>query len=269
MTQEYLPIDGLTAFNKATQKLIFGEGSKAFQEGRIVSVQALSGTGSLRVGFEFIKQEIPSKVFVSDPTWANHHNVIRRSLLQFQQYPYYDPKTKKVRMNELLQFLRNAEEGNVVLLHACAHNPTGVDPTFEEWQKIADVMKQKKLIPYFDSAYQGFASGDLIKDAAAIRYFDEQGFTFLVSQSFAKNMGLYGERVGALHVVTPDKDSAARVLSQLKQVIRANISSPPIHGARIAERVLSDAANFQQWREELNAVANRIISMRTALRNKL
>lgn len=137
-------------------------------------------------------------------------------------------------MNELLEFLKNSQEGTVVLLHACAHNPTGVDPTFEEWQKIAEVMKQKKLVPYFDSAYQGFASGDLIKDAAAIRYFDEQGFTLLVSQSFAKNMGLYGERVGALHVVTPDKDSAARVLSQLKQVIRANISSPPIHGARIA-----------------------------------
>lgn len=129
-------------------------------------------------------------------------------------------------------------------MHACAHNPTGVDPTMEEWKVIADVIKRKKLIPYFDSAYQGFASGDILKDIEPVRYFAEQNFSMLVSQSFAKNMGLYGERVGAFHVLTPDKNTAAKVLSQLKMIIRANYSSPPIHGARIAERVLSDAANF-------------------------
>lgn len=136
-------------------------------------------------------------------------------------------------------------------MHACAHNPTGVDPTFDEWQKIAEVVKNKKLIPYFDSAYQGFASGDLIKDARVIRYFADNGYSMFVSQSYAKNMGLYGERVGALHVVTPNKDDAARVLSQLKMVIRANYSSPPVHGARIAEKVLSNAQNFEAWRSEL------------------
>lgn len=154
-------------------------------------------------------------------------------------------------------------------MHAAAHNPTGVDPTHDDWKKIAEVMKTRNLIPYFDSAYQGFASGDIIKDAWPIRYFTEQGFNMLVSQSYAKNMGMYGERVGALHVVTPDKENASRVLSQLKMIIRANYSSPPIHGARIVERVLADAANLQQWKDELSQVAGRIIQMRSALRSKL
>lgn len=232
-------------------------------------MQALSGTGSLRVGFEFINQEIPAKVLVSNPTWSNHHNVITRSGLTFEEYPYYDPITKKVKIDQYLDCLRKAAEGTVVLLHACAHNPTGVDPTFEQWQKIAEVMKQRKLVPYFDSAYQGFASGDLIQDAKPIRYFAENNFDMLVSQSFAKNMGLYGERVGALHVVAANKETATKVLSQLKQVIRANISSPPLHGARIAQRVLSDAQNLQQWKDELANVAKRIISMRSALRSRL
>lgn len=144
--------------------------------------------------------------------------------------------------------MNNAKEGNIVLLHACAHNPTGVDPTFEQWKQIAEVMKKKKLVPYFDSAYQGFASGDIIRDAEAIRYFVKQGFSMLVSQSYAKNMGLYGERVGALHVVSENKETSDKVLSQLKQVIRANYSSPPIHGARIAERVLSKPENLEQWK---------------------
>ncbi|MCL4113841.1 UNVERIFIED_CONTAM: hypothetical protein GTU68_048254 [Idotea baltica] len=144
-------------------------------------------------------------------------------------------------------------------MHACAHNPTGVDPTFEHWQQLAEVIKKKKLIPYFDSAYQGFASGDLINDAKSIRYFADAGFTMFVSQSYAKNMGLYGERVGALHVVCQSSEEASKVLSQLKMVIRANYSSPPVHGARLAEKVLADAANFQQWRDELKQVADRII----------
>ena len=234
-----------------------------------MTVQALSGTGSLRIGFEFINQEMASKVWVSNPTWANHHNVVKRAGLTFEQYPYFDPQTKRIQFDKYIDTLNAASEGNIVLMHACAHNPTGVDPTEDQWKKIAEVMKKKNLIPYFDSAYQGFASGDLHKDAGAIRYFVNQGFNMFVSQSFAKNMGLYGERVGALHVVTPDKENAGRVLSQLKMVIRANYSSPPVHGARLAERVLSSAENFKSWQTELHDVANRIISMRTALRSKL
>ena len=229
----------------------------------------MSGTGSLRVGFEFLNQEVPSLVWVSNPTWANHHNIINRSGLQFKQYPYYDPVTRRAQIDNYLKCLNEAQSGNIILMHAAAHNPTGVDPTSEDWKKIAEVMKKRSLIPYFDSAYQGFASGDIIKDAWPIRYFTEQGFTMLVSQSYAKNMGMYGERVGALHVVTQDKETASRVLSQLKMVIRANYSSPPVHGARIVERVLSDAANLQQWKDELSEVAGRIIQMRSVLRNKL
>jgi aspartate aminotransferase len=256
-------------FNQSSQKLIFGEDSQAAKDGRIVTVQSLSGTGSLRVGFEFLHEWIPSKVLVSNPTWANHHNVIKRSGLQFTEYPYYDPKTNKALIGKFIDTLSQAQPGNIVLLHVCAHNPTGVDPTRDEWKKIAEVMKQKKLFPYFDSAYQGFASGDLIRDAFPVRYFTEQGFDMLVSQSYAKNMGLYGERIGALHIVTADKDTAAKVLSQVKMVIRPNYSSPPLHGARIAERVLSNKENLEAWKAELKAVAERIISMRTALRNKL
>lgn len=144
-------------------------------------------------------------MFLPNPTWSNHENIIKRSGLNFSYYPYYDPATKRVKIRDLLDFLNKAQEGNIVLLHACAHNPTGVDPTAEDWLKIADLMERKKLIPFFDAAYQGFASGDLIRDAASIRLFAERGFSMLVAQSYAKNMGLYGERVGALHIVTPDK----------------------------------------------------------------
>ncbi len=151
--------------------MIFGADTPAVKNGRIVTVQCLSGTGSLRVGFEFISQEIPGKVLVSNPTWANHHNIINKAGLKFEEYPYYDPTTKKVKMDKWVDHLNNSEPGTIVLLHACAHNPTGVDPTQKDWEKISDVMKAKKLIPYFDSAYQGFASGDIIKDAFAIRYF--------------------------------------------------------------------------------------------------
>lgn len=189
-------------FNQSSQKLIFGEDSQAIKDGRIVTVQALSGTGALRVGFEFLNEWMPSKVWVSNPTWANHHNIIRRSGLTFSEYPYYDPKTGKALIGKFIDTLSKADEGNIVLLHVCAHNPTGVDPTQDEWKKIAQVMKERKLFPFFDSAYQGFASGDLIKDAFAVRYFVDQGFNMLVSQSYAKNMGLYGERIGALHIVT-------------------------------------------------------------------
>lgn len=151
--------------------MIFGADTPAVKNGRIVTVQCLSGTGSLRVGFEFICQEIPGKVLVSNPTWANHHNIINKAGLKFEEYPYYDPATKKVKMDKWIDHLNSSEPGTIVLLHACAHNPTGVDPTQKDWEKISDVMKAKKLIPYFDSAYQGFASGDIIKDAFAIRYF--------------------------------------------------------------------------------------------------
>jgi aspartate aminotransferase len=267
--QEYLPIDGLAPYITGAQRLLFGANCQAVKDGRIASVQTISGTGSLRVGFEFLGQFLPKTVLISNPTWLNHKSIVEKANLKWVEYPYYCPKTHGVNIKGLLETLEKAPAGSIVLLHACAHNPTGVDPTQAEWKQIAEVMKKNSLFPYFDSAYQGFASGDLDKDAWAIRYFLEQGFQMLVSQSFAKNMGLYGERIGALHIVCTNKDVRDKVLSQVRPIIRANYSNPPLHGARIAEKVLNDKANFEAWRSELKAVAERIILMRTTLRKKL
>lgn len=192
LDKEYLPIDGLASYITGTQKLLFGAENSILKEGRVASVQTISGTGSLRVGFEFLGSYLPRTVLISNPTWLNHKAIIEKSKLKWVEYPYYNDKTKGVDIEGMIKFLSTAEAGSIVLLHACAHNPTGVDPTENDWKKIAEVMKKNSLFPYFDSAYQGFASGDLNKDAWAIRYFIEQGFQMLVSQSFAKNMGLYG-----------------------------------------------------------------------------
>lgn len=177
--------------------------------------------------------------------------------------------TKKVKIIDLIHFLEQQPEGTIVLLHCCAHNPTGVDPTSSDWDIIADVMERKNLIPFFDSAYQGFASGDIIKDIEPVRKFAARGFCMLVSQSYAKNMGLYGLRTGALHVVTTDKTTGNKVLSQLKNIIRANYSSPPLTGARIAEKILNDDALFNEWQAELKGIAERVIKMRKQLRARL
>lgn len=238
-------------------------------EGRVASAQALSGTGALRIGFDFIKQEIPATILLPSPTWANHESVIKKSGLSFEYYPYYDPQTKKVKIDELLGYLEKTQEGNVVLLHACAHNPTGVDLTPADWLSIADVMERKKLVPFFDSAYQGFASGDIIKDIEPVRQFAKRGFTMLVAQSYAKNMGLYGTRTGALHIVTPDQMTASRVISQIKIIIRSSYSSPPLTGARIAEKILNNEAFFQEWQGELKGIAERVIQMRVQMRSRL
>jgi aspartate/tyrosine/aromatic aminotransferase len=213
----------------------------------VASAQSISGTGALRIGFELISQECPAKVLIPAPTWTNHESIAKRAGLAFEYYPYYDPVTKKVKLQDLLAFFDKAQAGTIVLLHACAHNPTGVDPTPEDWKTIAEVMEKKKLIPFFDSAYQGFASGDIIKDIEPVRYFASKGFDMFVSQSYAKNMGLYGLRTGAIHVVTPDKATASKVLSQLKMIIRGNYSSPPLTGARIAEKILNNDALFNEW----------------------
>jgi len=185
------------------------------------------------------------------------------------EYPYYNPKTLSFDCEGMLKGLSQATPGSVVLLHVCAHNPTGVDPTPDQWRQIAKVMKERGLIPFMDSAYQGFASGDLEKDALSIRIFLEMGFQMIVAQSFAKNMGLYGERCGALHFVCTSKDVAARVLSQTKIVIRANYSNPPLHPALLGARVLGNKQYFEDWKKELTQVANRILLMRRLLRDEL
>ena len=214
--QEYLPTDGWGDFCTGARNIIFGEDSPAVKEGRIATLQSISGTGCLYIGFQFVTKFFKRLIYIPDPSWLNHYNIIEDCHLKWMEYPYYNPETKGSNIPAMLKFLEEGIEGSIVLLQACAHNPTGVDPTFEEWKQIAAVMKKKNLFPFFDSAYQGFASGDLEKDAWPIKYFIEQGFEMIVTQSFAKNMGLYGERIGALHIVSSNKETCDKVMSQVK-----------------------------------------------------
>ncbi|KAI5060900.1 hypothetical protein GOP47_0023405 [Adiantum capillus-veneris] len=264
--KEYLPITGIPTFNKLSAKLILGEDSPAIRERRVCTAQCLSGTGSLRVGAEFLAKHYSQKtIYIPTPTWGNHTKVFSLGGLQVKNYRYYDPRTRGLDFEGMLQDLRSAPSGVVVLLHACAHNPTGVDPTPGQWEGIRQVIRSKNMLPFFDSAYQGFASGSLDVDAHAVRLFVTDGGECLVAQSFAKNMGLYGERVGALSLVCSSESVATRADSQLKLVIRPMYSNPPIHGASIVATVLGDRNLYQEWTVELKAMADRIIRMRHLL----
>ncbi|XP_020101330.1 aspartate aminotransferase, cytoplasmic isoform X2 [Ananas comosus] len=239
--KEYLPITGLADFNKLSAKLIFGADSPAIQENRVATVQCLSGTGSLRVGGEFLARHYHERtIYIPLPTWGNHPKVFTLAGLSVKTYRYYDPATRGLNFQGLIEDLGAAPSGAIVLLHACAHNPTGVDPTPEQWEQIRQLIRSKGLLPFFDSAYQGFASGSLDADAQSVRIFVADGGELLTAQSYAKNMGLYGERVGALSIVCRSADVAVRVESQLKLVIRPMYSNPPIHGASIVATILKD-----------------------------
>ncbi|XP_010110107.2 aspartate aminotransferase 3, chloroplastic [Morus notabilis] len=264
--KEYLPIVGLADFNKLSAKLILGADSPAIQENRVTTVQCLSGTGSLRVGGEFLARHYHERtIYIPQPTWGNHTKVFTLSGLSVKTYQYYDPATRGLNFQGLLEDLGSAPSGAIVLLHACAHNPTGVDPTLEQWEQIRQLIRSKALLPFFDSAYQGFASGSLDADAQPVRLFAADGGECLIAQSYAKNMGLYGERVGALSIVCKTADVASRVESQLKLVIRPMYSNPPIHGASIVAIILKDRDLYNEWTIELKAMADRIISMRQQL----
>ncbi|KAL2346907.1 hypothetical protein Fmac_000907 [Flemingia macrophylla] len=264
--KEYIPITGLADFNKLSAKLIFGSDSPAVQENRVTTVQGLSGTGSLRVGGEFLAKHYHQRtIYLPTPTWGNHPKVFTLAGLSVKAYRYYAPSTRGLDFEGLLEDLSSAPSGSIVLLHACAHNPTGVDPTLEQWEQIRQLIRSKALLPFFDSAYQGFASGSLDADAQPVRLFVADGGELLVAQSYAKNMGLYGERVGALSIVCKSSDVASRVESQLKLVIRPMYSSPPIHGASIVAAILKDGNLYNEWTIELKAMADRIISMRQQL----
>ena len=269
LDKEYLPIDGLAEFNKGAQGVLFGFDSPWVGDERVASVQTLSGTGALRVIGDFLTKFKPAALYVSNPTWGNHNSVFASSGIAVRQYRYFDKKTKGLDINGMLADLDAATPGSCVLLHTCAHNPTGVDPTEAQWQQIADVCKARQLYPFFDTAYQGFTSGSLDKDAYGLRLFLAQGFEMVIAQSFAKIMGLYGERTGALHFVCADKVTAQRVMSQVKIIVRTNYSSPPKHGARIAAAILNDPAMRQQWLDELVVVCARMNDMRNALRGAL
>ena len=278
LNHEYLPIAGLAQFTSASQKLVFGTDSPAIADERVVSLQTISGTGALHLGGLFLskfylKQHPNATVHLSNPTWANHNQVFSNVHLALATYPYFSAKTRGLDIDGMLSALESAPENSIILLHACAHNPTGVDPTQNQWKQIAAVMMKRNQFPFFDTAYQGFASGDLNKDAWSIRYFIQQGFELVVAQSYAKNFGLYGERAGCFHFVAAPgakaADTATRVSSQLAILQRSEISNPPAYGARIASLCLNDPKLFAQWEEDLRTMSGRIIKMRSALRSKL
>jgi aspartate aminotransferase len=275
---EYLPITGLAALTGKAAELLLGKSAPAIAEKRASSVQTISGTGAVHLGALFLAkfykiQGANRTVYLSNPTWANHHQIFTNVGLPIATYPYFSKETKGLDIEGMKAALTEAADGSIILLHACAHNPTGVDPTPEQWREIASVMKAKKHFPFFDTAYQGFASGDLDRDAGAIRLFVEEGFELVIAQSFAKNFGLYGERAGCFHYVASPSSGAAeittRVASQLAILQRSEISNPPIYGARIASIVLNDAALFDEWQDNLRTMSGRIISMRKTLRAKL
>ena len=270
VNKEYLPIEGLDSFNRVARELILGTDCPATAENRVITIQTLSGTGSLRIGAESVKAFLnPPFAYVSRPTWGNHNTIFEKAGIPVKSYAYWKESTRGLDLEGMIADLDAAPAGSVVILHACAHNPTGVDPTQAQWDQLADFFASKNLVIYFDSAYQGFATGDLDADAYAIRSFIRRGFQCFVSQSFAKNCGLYGERIGALHIICNDTDTASTVLSQVKIIVRASYSNPPKHGALIVSRILSDPALKESWLSELKEVSKRIVDMRHKLVEEL
>ena len=265
----YLPIDGIAAYDNAVKTLVFGADSAILSHGRVATVQALGGTGGLKVGADFLRMLTPeSKVLISDPSWENHRALFSHAGFLVQNYPYYDAASRGIDFKGMLGALQAAAAGSVVVLHACCHNPTGCDLSSEQWDQVLDLVKSRRLIGFLDMAYQGFGAG-LAEDGAVIGKFVAAGIDFLVSTSFSKSFSLYGERVGALSVVGRDDEESARVLSQLKIYIRSNYSTPPTHGATIVSTVLGTPLLRALWEDELAAMRVRIKEMRQAFVEKL
>ena len=265
----YLPIDGIAAYDRAVQQLVFGADSAALREGRIATVQTLGGTGGLKVGADFLQRLNPqATVLISDPSWENHRALFTQAGFKVDTYPYYDAASRGIRFDAMLAALQAAAPGTVVVLHACCHNPSGYDLDAGQWVQVAQVLKARGLVPFLDMAYQGFGDG-IAEDGAAVQLFLRSGMDFLVSTSFSKSFSLYGERVGALSVVCESPDETARVLSRLKVLIRGNYSNPPTHGATVVSMVLTDPALRTMWEEELAGMRQRIRSMREALVQRL
>ncbi|KAL8171115.1 hypothetical protein V2J09_022919 [Rumex salicifolius] len=268
--KEYLPIEGLAAFNKATAELLFGADNPLLKEQKVATIQGLSGTGSLRLAAALIER--------------NHKNIFNDAKVPWSEYRYYDPKTVGLDFEGMIADIKAAPNGSFILLHGCAHNPTGIDPTPEQWEKIADVIQEKNHIPFFDVAYQGFASGSLDEDASSVRLFAARGMEIFVAQSYSKNLGLYAERIGALNVVCSSAEAAAswklgiafrpkaggrKLRSQLKRIARPMYSNPPVHGARIVANVVGSPDLFNEWKEEMEMMAGRIKSVRQKLYDSL
>jgi aromatic-amino-acid transaminase len=268
-TKAYLPIEGVPAYNKATQELIFGKDSAVLKEQRIATVQSVGGSGGLKIGIEFLRKFFPkSEMYISDPSWENHRLVFETAGATVHTYPYYDPATKGLRTADMLDGLRKIPERSAVLLHACCHNPTGVDLDLATWKEVVEICSERSLIPFIDAAYQGFADG-LSADAAPIRLFAEKGLTFIVTNSFAKSCSLYRERCGTISVVTGSASETTNVLSQLKRIVRTIYSSPPSHGAQVIALTLTTPELRTLWEKELEEMRLRIQSMRELFTRRL
>lgn len=268
-TRPYQPIDGFVAYNQAVQELLFGEDSQVVADGRVLTVEALGGTGALKVGADYLKRLLPdTRVYVSDPSWENHRALFESAGFPVETYPYYDPATHGVNFSGLKRKLSELPAGSVVVMHACCHNPTGADLNKAQWRELVEICGARHLVPFIDMAYQGFADG-IEMDALAPRLFASSGMSFFVSSSFSKSFSLYGERVGALSIVSASKDERSRVLSQVKSVIRTNYSNPPTHGGAVVAFVLSNPSLRGLWLNELAGMRERIRAMRTSLVAKL
>ena len=265
----YLPIDGIAAYDEAVKTLLFGADNALRGSGRIATAQALGGTGALKIGADFLKRSVGgATVLISDPSWENHRALFEGAGFKVENYPYYDAQSHGVRFAEMCAALRSAGPRTIVVLHACCHNPTGVDLAPDQWREVVDIVKTRDLVAFLDFAYQGFAEG-IEADGLAVRLFAESGVDFLVASSFSKSFSLYGERVGALSIVGASSDEAARVLSQLKRVIRTNYSNPPTHGGALVAAILGDPGLRAKWEAELGEMRNRIKAMRSALVERL
>ncbi len=265
----YLPIEGLAAYDKAVQELVFGADSAVIQEKRAITVQALGGTGALKLGADFLKRFAPdSDVYISDPSWENHRALFEGAGFTVNNYTYYDAATHGVDFAGMLAALKAMPRGSIVVLHACCHNPTGADLSQEQWGQVIEAVVANGLVPFLDMAYQGFGAG-IAEDGAVVRRFADTGIPLLVSNSFSKSFSLYGERAGALSIVATSAEEAARVLSQLKRVIRTNYSNPPTHTAKVVAMVLSTPELRQLWEEELAGMRVRIREMRNLMVEKL
>jgi len=261
----YLPIEGIAAYDAAVQKLLLGNDSPLIADGRVVTAQALGGTGALKLGADFLKRLNPTgKVAISDPSWENHRALFEFAGFEVLNYPYYDAATHGVKFDAMLEAFNSYPAGTVVVLHACCHNPTGVDLSPAQWQQVVETVKTRSLVPFLDIAYQGFGE-NIDADAAAVRLFAKTDINVFVSSSFSKSFSLYGERVGALSIITSAKEEAARVLSQLKRVIRTNYSNPPTHGGSIVAAVLASPGLRATWEQELGEMRDRIRAMRNGL----
>lgn len=268
-TKTYLPIDGVPAFVQANQELIFGKDAAALRDKRVATIQSVGGSGGLKLGAEFLKRFLgQDTIYISDPSWENHRVIFEAAGMKVETYPYYDPATCGLRAADMLTTLRGLKPRTPVLLHACCHNPTGVDLDEKTWSEVVEICAERNLFPFIDFAYQGFADG-LLPDSKAIQMFVEKGLTFFVSNSYAKSFSLYRERVGALSVVTASEKEAKAVTSQVKRIVRMIYSSPPSYGAQLAAIVLTHPELRPLWEKELGEMRDRIHAMRNLLAQKL